>query len=400
MSKQDVYEEFSSSSLVQQQVSSEKAIVIPTANSYEALQNQQSSSDNIIRSIQSAGVLSSMSASSRVMLHRGSVGVNGGVNGGGVGGGGSGPVSGPLRYADSRHSGDELMGIRNLRISSLSSTNDEAYHQNLSKGQFYPDSSASETSTDQGFSSNQTSNKSITGSSAFNLEFQPAVLKKQIHSKSPKGKRRGSKSSKTNLDKKQRNLANGSGTSKTGYRYSSKQDEWNVETSTASTTPSSYVTVRPGSSGFDNSSSSGRGTMVSGLTSSISITSSITSQLPQQQQQHQQQPTPPHLSHPSFLCSPMLVREKPLGYSAESMERDSNHTHDNGTSNENIRVDDSPDIEEEYSNKFESAEIYSEIASKTKSVGRFNKIAYPDMHGHLPPPYRETLFEKRFGTQR
>lgn len=87
----------------------------------------------------------------------------------------------------------------------------------------------------------------------------------------------------------------------------------------------------------------------------------------------------------SVMQMPALARERHIGMD------DSDGDHDG---------DDSPDIDEEYSNKFESAEIYAEIAAKTKSVGRFNKLAYPDMYGHLAPPYKEQLYEKKFGTQR
>ena len=41
--------------------------------------------------------------------------------------------------------------------------------------------------------------------------------------------------------------------------------------------------------------------------------------------------------------------------------------------------------------KYEEPDIYAEIAAKTKSVGRFNKLAYPDMYGSLPPPFRLVL---------
>jgi len=80
---------------------------------------------------------------------------------------------------------------------------------------------------------------------------------------------------------------------------------------------------------------------------------------------------------------PGLSRERPIGLDDSDVD-----------------ADDSPDVEEEYSNKFESADIYADIASKTKSVGRFNKLAYPDMYGHLAPPHKESLYEKKFGTQR
>ncbi len=58
------------------------------------------------------------------------------------------------------------------------------------------------------------------------------------------------------------------------------------------------------------------------------------------------------------------------------------------------------DLEEDYCNTFESPEIYAELASQTRSVGCFSKIAYPDMFGHIPPPYKEPIYEKPFGVQR
>ena len=60
-------------------------------------------------------------------------------------------------------------------------------------------------------------------------------------------------------------------------------------------------------------------------------------------------------------------------------------------------ADDGLDV---YGEPLESPEIYADIASKTRSVGRFSKIAYPDMHGHIPPPFKEPLHEKKFGVQR
>lgn len=47
-----------------------------------------------------------------------------------------------------------------------------------------------------------------------------------------------------------------------------------------------------------------------------------------------------------------------------------------------------------------SPSLYSNIAKKTVSVGRFNKVAYPDIYGSLPPPDDEPLHEKKFGLQR
>ena len=49
---------------------------------------------------------------------------------------------------------------------------------------------------------------------------------------------------------------------------------------------------------------------------------------------------------------------------------------------------------------YDNPEIYADIAARTKSVGRFTKLAYPDMYGNAPPPYKEPLYEKRFGMQR
>lgn len=50
--------------------------------------------------------------------------------------------------------------------------------------------------------------------------------------------------------------------------------------------------------------------------------------------------------------------------------------------------------------RYDSPDVFADIAACTKSVGRFNKLAYPDMYGHVPPPYKEPLYEKRFGIQR
>ena len=50
--------------------------------------------------------------------------------------------------------------------------------------------------------------------------------------------------------------------------------------------------------------------------------------------------------------------------------------------------------------QLENPDLFAEIASRTKSVGRFNKIPFSEMYGHMPPPYKEPLYEKRFGTQR
>lgn len=47
-----------------------------------------------------------------------------------------------------------------------------------------------------------------------------------------------------------------------------------------------------------------------------------------------------------------------------------------------------------------NAAEYAKIAALTRSVGRFNKIAYPELKGSASPPFKEAFYEKRFGTQR
>ena len=56
--------------------------------------------------------------------------------------------------------------------------------------------------------------------------------------------------------------------------------------------------------------------------------------------------------------------------------------------------------EDDYNMMFDHTEVYRDIAAQTRSVGRFNKVAYPDLHGHLPSPSKEQLPDKKFGTQR
>ena len=56
--------------------------------------------------------------------------------------------------------------------------------------------------------------------------------------------------------------------------------------------------------------------------------------------------------------------------------------------------------EEDYNSMFDRTEVYTDHAAQTRSVGRFNKVAYPDLHGHLPSPNKEHLPDKKFGTQR
>ena len=45
-------------------------------------------------------------------------------------------------------------------------------------------------------------------------------------------------------------------------------------------------------------------------------------------------------------------------------------------------------------------EVFKELVRKTHSVGRFNKIAFPDLYGHQPPPFKEPQHEKKPGVQR
>ncbi|CAH1796187.1 unnamed protein product [Owenia fusiformis] len=56
--------------------------------------------------------------------------------------------------------------------------------------------------------------------------------------------------------------------------------------------------------------------------------------------------------------------------------------------------------EEEEPGVYEGPDTYASIAAKTKGVGRWNKIAFPDLHGHKPPPFPEPLYERKFGVQR
>ena len=58
------------------------------------------------------------------------------------------------------------------------------------------------------------------------------------------------------------------------------------------------------------------------------------------------------------------------------------------------------DIGDAVSQRVENAELYAELSQLTHSVGRFTKLAYPDMHGHVVTPFKEAFYEKRFGTQR
>ena len=45
-------------------------------------------------------------------------------------------------------------------------------------------------------------------------------------------------------------------------------------------------------------------------------------------------------------------------------------------------------------------EVFKELVRDTHSVGRFNKIAFPDLYGHQPPPFKEPQYEKKPGVQR
>jgi len=60
-----------------------------------------------------------------------------------------------------------------------------------------------------------------------------------------------------------------------------------------------------------------------------------------------------------------------------------------------------PDVVGEFaSQRVDNPELYARLAAFTKSVGRFNKLAYPDQHGHVVTPFKEPFYEKKFGTQR
>jgi hypothetical protein len=60
----------------------------------------------------------------------------------------------------------------------------------------------------------------------------------------------------------------------------------------------------------------------------------------------------------------------------------------------------SPDAGVYSTERIEDPELYARLADETKSVGRFNKLAYPDLHGHNVTPFKEAFYEKKFGTQR
>ena len=58
------------------------------------------------------------------------------------------------------------------------------------------------------------------------------------------------------------------------------------------------------------------------------------------------------------------------------------------------------DVADAVSHQIDNSELYADLALLTRSVGMFNKLAYPDMHGHMVTPFKEAFYEKRFGTQR
>ena len=60
----------------------------------------------------------------------------------------------------------------------------------------------------------------------------------------------------------------------------------------------------------------------------------------------------------------------------------------------------SPEYDSDSSASYKGPQIYARIAERTKCVGRFNKLAFPDMYGSTPPPIKEPLYEKSFGIQR
>lgn len=45
-------------------------------------------------------------------------------------------------------------------------------------------------------------------------------------------------------------------------------------------------------------------------------------------------------------------------------------------------------------------DVYAVLAQETHSVLRFNKLAYPDLHGSLPFPAKEPLYHRKVGVQR
>mgnify|MGYP001792627533 CR=1 FL=1 len=47
-----------------------------------------------------------------------------------------------------------------------------------------------------------------------------------------------------------------------------------------------------------------------------------------------------------------------------------------------------------------SAEEFYSVASQTRSVCPFTKVAYPELHGSKPVPTDEPLYERKFGVQR
>ncbi|XP_074650112.1 cytosolic carboxypeptidase 1-like isoform X2 [Tubulanus polymorphus] len=58
------------------------------------------------------------------------------------------------------------------------------------------------------------------------------------------------------------------------------------------------------------------------------------------------------------------------------------------------------DASDDYNDTIENPDRFLNIASQTKSVGRFNKISYPDLFGSKPPPYAEQLIDRKYGVQR
>lgn len=63
------------------------------------------------------------------------------------------------------------------------------------------------------------------------------------------------------------------------------------------------------------------------------------------------------------------------------------------------RLEDADDSEF-LSDEWVSPEEYYKVARVTRSVGRFTKIVYPDLHGSRPCPKKEPLYERKFGVQR
>lgn len=45
-------------------------------------------------------------------------------------------------------------------------------------------------------------------------------------------------------------------------------------------------------------------------------------------------------------------------------------------------------------------DLYLEMVKNTKSIPEYSEVAYPDYFGHIPPPFKEPILERRYGVQR